>query len=225
MFPLIDQYCLGRHMFRQEFLLPVVLHWKLQYLSTKKGYQVMGKILHSSGTFSSLLQRGVFFCEFQCTAVGLLLSDKDSTWFPEFTFDLFDTSSQSAIFFSSLHITYMRGCWAFNCIFGGIGEIGMVFSAQWLSMFLFNCPSWVLWSDSCYIFCLIDVYILHLEIAFVSGWVFDRCNNVCHIKSLKTPTFLLSSSIYYIPVAISNDLLFLFCIFLCCMNKAGNQNF
>ena len=58
-----------------------------------------------------------FVCDFQCAAIGLLLIEKGSTWFPEFTFDLFDPSSQREIFLSSLYIVYMCGYWDFTFLF------------------------------------------------------------------------------------------------------------
>ena len=99
----------------------------------------MGNILWYGVTFIilcnyNLLQQD-FVCGFQCTVIGLLLSDKGGTWFIEFTFDVFDPSIQSDIFFSSLHIAYMRGCWTFPCLFECIDKVGAVFDAQGLSLF------------------------------------------------------------------------------------------
>ena len=71
----------------------------------------MGNLLWSGGTFQvfcdyNLLQWN-FVCDFKCIAVGLLLSEKGSTLFTEFTFDVFDLYSQSAIFFSYLYLVYI----------------------------------------------------------------------------------------------------------------------
>ena len=77
----------------------------------------MGKILWYDNKFFQFLfnynyLQWCFVCVFQCTSVGLLLSDKGSTWFPEFTFDVFDPYSQSAILCSSFNIA-----WDFTCLF------------------------------------------------------------------------------------------------------------
>ena len=74
----------------------------------------MGKLFRSGGTYLRFyyynLLQWFFVCDFHRTSFGLLLSDKGSTWFSEFIFHLFNPSSQSMVFFSSLHITYMCGC-------------------------------------------------------------------------------------------------------------------
>ena len=80
-------------------------------------------------------------CDFQCAAIGLLLSDKVSNRFFEFTFNVFDMYMQIAIFFYLLHITYIRGFWDFNCLLEGIGKIGMVFDSQSLSLTICYFPS------------------------------------------------------------------------------------
>ena len=46
------------------------------------------------------------------------------------------------------------------------------------------------------------------------NWViFDRFNDVCHIRSLTTPRVILNTSIPCISVTISPDMLFFFCVF------------
>ena len=56
MFSLMDWYFMGRHMRHQEYLLPMGLHHEIQYLSTTKVHQVMGKLLWYGGNFSSFMQ-------------------------------------------------------------------------------------------------------------------------------------------------------------------------
>ena len=65
--------------------------------------------------------------------------------------------------------------------------------------------------------------MLHVEIGIVAGLVTDRYNDVLHIGYLVTPKVLLNPLLPFILVTISLDLLFFFCIFFCCMHKAGDH--
>ena len=55
MFSIMDWYCLGIQLCRQELILHMGLHQKLWYISTTKCHEVMGKLLWSGCTFSSFL--------------------------------------------------------------------------------------------------------------------------------------------------------------------------
>ena len=130
--------CLGKHMYLLEQLLPVVLLRSIQYLCTIEVCRVIGRLLFSDGNFQVFFKYNLlqwyFVCDFQCPTVGLLLSDKSGTWFPEFPFNVFYPYGQSAVFLSSLNIAYMRGCWTFPCLFQCTGKVGKVFDAQGLCL-------------------------------------------------------------------------------------------
>ena len=134
----------------------------LKYPSKTRGHQVMVNILLSGGFFHifchfNLLQWG-FVYDFQCSDVGLLLSDKGSTCFSEYTLGVFDPSSHCTIFFLPIHITYMYDFWDFPCLFKVFRDISMLFDAQILIRVLCCVPSWIRVLETFY-----NIYIIGIR--------------------------------------------------------------